>query len=94
MSVLNEVLKACDEYKKNNDEPRFVIMPATRARELLADLIELQGADCPKEVIETAHIEDDNELADAMSNLGLYGVHIMVVTTQIVIGGWAENGHA
>jgi len=29
-----------------------------------------------------------------MSNLGLYGVHIMVVTTQIVIGGWAENGHA
>jgi len=92
MSVLDEVLTACQEYKKNGDEPRFIIMPANRTRELLTDLIELQGEGCPKEIVEVAHIKDDDDLADAMTKLSLHGVHIMVVTTQIVIGGW--DGHA
>jgi len=89
MSVLEEVLNACNEYKKNSsDDPKFVIMPAKRAREMLNDVMEMQGYGCPPEVVETAHISDDDEFADAMSKLGLYGVHIMVVTTQVVIGGW------
>lgn len=92
MSVLEEVITSCEVYKQNTGEiPRFIVIPAPRARVLVADLIKYQAGNAPEGLHDALLILDDVKFAEFMNGFSLQGIRIMVLIEQLVLGGWADD---
>lgn len=92
MTILTEVITACEVYKKNtNETPRFIVIPVSRARILVKELIDLQGDHAPDELLTASVIHDDADFAEFLSGLSLQGIRVMVLIDQLILGGWADE---
>lgn len=92
MSVCSEIAEACEVYRKNTGERAcFIVLPIDRARRLIEELIDVQGAFTPVHFIEAQQILDDTEFAKRFTGTTFLGVQILVLTSQMILGGWAND---
>ena len=91
-NVYESVMESLEAYKKSGDDPRFMILPIDRARRLLDDIIlkkQLAGVEVIEELFDAAREQSDQQFSNLMYGMSFSGVRILVLTTQIVLGGWA-----